>query len=110
MPHINDTEILIAAIFGVWGFVTGYFLKRGLNFFIFGIFLYAAFKGLEKLKYAPDWKNFDSFVTILQQLGKVMLSLMNNMLSTAGILSIFLFLCGGIMGLILSRRRIWWIR
>ena len=104
MEHIKDTEILIAAIFGICGFIMAYYLRRGVNFILFGIFLYASFKGLETLKYQPDWDNFDRFVSILQQLGRTILLMINNMISTAGTISIMLFLFGGIVGLVLSRR------
>lgn len=103
MEHIKDTEILIAAIFGVCGFVMSYYLRRGVNFVLFGI-LYASFKGLETLKYHPDWDNFDRFVSILQQLGRTILLMINNMISTAGTVSIMLFLFGAVLGLVLSRR------
>ncbi len=104
MEHIKDTEILIAAIFGICGFIMAYYLRRGVNFILFGIFLYASFKGIETLKYHPDWDNFDKFVSILQQLGRTILLMINNMISTAGTISIMLFLFGGIVGLVLSRR------
>ncbi len=104
MAHIKDTEILISAIFGVCGFIMAYYLRRGLNFVLFGIFLYASFNGLENLNYRPDWDNFDKFVSILQQLGRTILMMINNMISTAGTVSIMLFLFGGIIGLVLSRR------
>lgn len=104
MEHIKDTEILISAIFGICGFIMAYYLRRGVNFILFGIFLYASFKGLETLKYHPDWDNFDRFVSILQQLGRTILLMINNMISTAGTISIMLFLFGGIVGLVLSRR------
>jgi hypothetical protein len=104
MAHIKDAEILIAAIFGISGFIMAYYLRRGVNFILFGIFLYASFRGLETLNYHPDWNNFDKFVSILQQLGKTILLMINNMISTAGTISIMLFLFGGVMGLVLSRR------
>lgn len=104
MEHIKDTEILIAAIFGVCGFVMSYYLRRGVNFVLFGILLYASFKGLETLKYHPDWDNFDKFVSILQQLGRTILLMINNMISTAGTVSIMLFLFGAVLGLVLIRR------
>lgn len=104
MEHMKDTELLIAAIFGICGFIMAYYLRRGVNFILFGIFLYAAFKGLETLEYHPDWDNFDKFVSILQQLGRTILLMINNMISTAGTISIMLFLFGGIVGLVLSRR------
>lgn len=104
MAHMKEAEILIAVIFGVCGFIMAYYLKRGVNFVLFGIFLYASFKGLETLKYHPDWNNFDKFVSILQQLGRTILLMITNMLSTAGTVSIMLFLFGGVVGLALSRR------
>ncbi len=104
MEHIKDTELLIAAIFGICGFIMAYFLRRGVNFILFGIFLYASFKGLETLNYHPDWDNFDRFVSILQQLGRTILLMITNMISTAGTISIMLFLFGGVVGLVLSRR------
>lgn len=104
MAHMRDAEILIPVIFGMFGFILAYYLRRGLNFVLFGIFLYASFRGLETLRYNPDWDNFDKFVAVLQQLGRILLALVNNMISTAGTVSIMLFLCGGLIGLILSRR------
>lgn len=104
MEHIKDTELLIAAIFGICGFIMAYYLRRGVNFILFGIFLYASFKGLETLNYHPDWDNFDRFVSILQQLGRTILLMITNMISTAGTISIMLFLFGGVVGLVLSRR------
>jgi len=104
MTHMKEAEILIAVIFGVCGFIMAYYLRRGVNFVLFGIFLYASFKGLETLKYHPDWNNFDKFVSILQQLGRTILLMINNMLSTAGTISIMLFLFGGVVGLVMSRR------
>lgn len=104
MAHIKETELIISIIFAAVGFIIAYYMRRGLNFVIFGIFLYAAFKCLENLNYHPDWDSFDKFVSILQQLGKTLLVMINNMVSTAGTLSIMLFLFGGIIGLVLSRR------
>ena len=104
MSHIHDTELLIAAIFGLCGFIMAYYLRRGVNFVLFGIFIYASFKGLETLKYHADWDNFDKFVSILQQLGRTILLMINNMISTAGTMSIMLFLFGGVIGLVVSRR------
>lgn len=104
MQHLKDTEILIAAIFAAVGFITAYYVRRALNFIILAIFLYAAFKSLESLKYRPDWDNFDKFVSILQQLGRTIVLMIHNMIATAGTLSIVLFLFGGVVGLVLSRR------
>ncbi len=100
----ENTQILISVIFGICGFIMAYYLRRGLGFVLLTLLLFAAFKGLESLKYAPDWDSFDKFVTILQQLGRTMLTLINNMITTAGTLSIMLFLFGGILGLIFSRK------
>ena len=103
--HINSTEILVTAIFGVLGFVMAYYLRRCINMILLGIFLYIAFKGLEMLKYQPDWNNFEKLVSIFQQLAKTLLALMNHMISTAGIASILLFLIGGLLGLVIHWRR-----
>lgn len=105
MAHINSGEILIAATFGGLGFIMAYYLRRGVNIMIFGIFLYAAFKCLERLKYHPDWNNFDKFVSILQQMGKTLIMMINNMISAAGTASILLFLLGGVLGLAVNGRR-----
>ena len=104
IAHMKETEILISLIFGAFGFTLSYFLRRGLNILLFGVFVYAVFKGLESLKYAPDWKNFDNFISVLQQLGQSVLDLISGMLGTAGTASILLFIAGGIAGL-MSRRR-----
>lgn len=103
--HINSTEILVTAIFGVLGFVMAYYLRRGVNIILFGIFLYAAFKGLEMLKYQPDWNNFEKFVSIFQQLAKTLLIMIQNMISTACTVSIVIFLLGGVLGLVINWRR-----
>jgi|GEM_PF-1596547 len=104
MEHIKDTELLIAFIFGVCGFITTFFLRRGMNFILLGVFFYASFKGLETLRYHPDWGSFNKFITILQQMGKILLTMISNILSTAGTFPIILFLLGGVTGLILSRK------
>ena len=104
MAHIKDAQILVALIFGMFGFILAYYMRRGLNIVLFGIFLYASLKGLEQLKIVADWENFDKFVSLLQQMGKTILMLVNNMIATAGSVSIFLFLCGGIAGLTFSKR------
>ena len=104
MEHIKETELFIAAIFGICGFIMAYYLRRGVGFICFSIFLYASFKGLETLEYHPDWENFNKFVSILQQLGRTILLMINNMISTASTISIMLFLLGGVLGLVLSRR------
>lgn len=104
MDHIKDAQLLIALFFGLFGFILAYFLRRGLNLILFGVFLYAALKGLEHLKFMPDWPSFDRFISLLQQLGKTILTLSTNMISSAGAFAILLFLCGATLGLIASRR------
>lgn len=104
LAQANDTQILVVLIFGFFGFILAYYLRRGLNVVIFGIFLYASLKGLEQLKVAADWHNFNHFVLLLQQLSKTMLLLINNMIATAGTAAIVLFLCGGVAGLAFGRR------
>lgn len=102
---IRLNEILVPLIFSAFGFVLAYFLRRGVNILLFGIFVYAVFKGLESLKYIPDWKSFDNFISTLQQLGKSVLTLISSMLGSAGTVSILLFLAGSVAGLVFSRRR-----
>jgi len=104
LAQVKDTQILVVLIFGFFGFILAYYLRRGLNVVIFGIFLYASLKGLEQLKVAADWHNFNQFVLLLQQLSKTMLLLINNMIATAGTAAIVLFLCGGGAGLAFGRR------
>ncbi|MEW6418765.1 MAG: hypothetical protein AB1480_11705 [Nitrospirota bacterium] len=102
---MKETEILISLIFGICGFLIAFYMRRGLSFVLLCIFLYVSFKCLENLSYAPDWNNYHKSVSLLQQLGKTMLMMINNMISTAGTVSLLLFLFGGIIGIILSRRR-----
>ena len=104
ISHFKEAEILIPMVFCAFGFILAYFLKRGVNIVLFAVFLFVIFKGLESLKYMPDWKSFNNFTAILQQLGKSVLILISGMVATAGTLSILLFLAGGIMGLVISRR------
>jgi len=104
IAHTNNAQILVVLIFGFFGFILAYYLRRGLNIVIFGIFLYASLKGLEQLKFAADWDNFHQFVSLFQQMSKTMLMLINNMVATAGTLSIVFFLTGGVAGLAFSKR------
>lgn len=104
LAHMKNAQILVVLIFGFFGFILAYYLRRGLNIVIFGIFLYASLKGLEQLKVVADWHNFNQFISLLQQLGKTMLMLVNNMISTAGTVSIVFFLCGGAAGMAFTRR------
>ena len=104
MAYIKETQVLGSLIFGMFGFILAYYMRRGLNILLFGIFLYASLKGLEQLHIAPDWVNFYKFVLLFQQMGKTILTLINNMIATAGSISIFLFLVGGITGLTFSKR------
>lgn len=105
MAHLKGAELMIPIIFGAFGFLLAYFLRRGMNMAIFGVFMYAVFKALEALKYVPDWESFDNFTSVLQQLGRSVLALITGMLGTAGNASILLFLAGGIAGLMMTRRR-----
>ena len=106
MTDMKGTEMLIPLIFAAFGFLLAYFLRRGMNILLFGVFVYAVFKALEGLKYVPDWKNFNDFTAVLQQLGRSVLALITGMLGTAGSASILLFLAGGIAGLMMTRRRV----
>jgi SNF family Na+-dependent transporter len=92
-------RILVPFLFGVFGFIMAFALRKGVNFLIFGVFLYAAFKALEGLNFTPDWKEFHTLTKIIQSLGHSMLSLSANTLNTANTASIILFLAGGIVGL-----------
>lgn len=105
MTHLKGAELLIPLVFAAFGFLLAYFLRRGMNILLFGVFMYAVFKALEGLKYLPNWNNFDNFTSVLQQLGRSVLALITGMLSTAGSASILLFLAGGIAGLVMTRRR-----
>jgi hypothetical protein len=102
--NYKEFQMLIPIVFGIFGFILTFFIRRGLNIVVLGILLYATLKGLEKLKGVPDWENFDKFISLLQQLGKTILMLTNNMIASAGTVSIMLFLCGAMVGLLISRR------
>ncbi|MDO8721485.1 MAG: hypothetical protein Q7J31_04565 [Syntrophales bacterium] len=104
MAHINNAEVLVPLIFGFFGFIMAYYLRRGLNMVIFALLLYAAFRALESLKFSPDWGAFHRLVNLLQELGRITLALISSMISMAGTVSLLLFLGGAIAGLVLNRR------
>jgi hypothetical protein len=97
-------DLIISVIFGASGFIMAYYFRHGINFTVLGIFILMALKGIECLGYQPDWNTFHKFVSILQQLGKTLLIIINSIISTAGIVSIAMFLLGGLLGLVLSMR------
>lgn len=100
----NNTEIMTAILFCASGFFLTFFLKRGLNLILLGIFLYAVFHGFEAIHYHADWNSLSKFTSTLQQLAKILLTMIQNMISAANILTIMAFLIGGMIGL--SWRRI----
>jgi hypothetical protein len=104
MAHSQVATFLVPFIFCMFGFIMAYFMRRGINIILFAVFLYAALKGLEQLKVSPDWKSFDKFIYLLQQLGRTTLQLVNNMVTSAESISIAVFLLGAVAGLTLSRR------
>ena len=105
MPHISGTMILIALLFGICGYAIVFFLKRSIGFFFLGALLYAAFKGFEKMNYQPDWSSFDKLISLLKQMAGTLHTMFNNMVSTANIISIVLFLACGVLGLIINWRK-----
>jgi len=105
MTHINTATIIIASLFGVCGFLISYFLRRSLGFFLIGALLYVVFKGLENLKFNPDWGSYQKILSLLHQLAGVLLSLIQNMISGASLMAILFFLAGGVLGLVFSWRK-----
>ena len=43
MTDMKGTEMLIPLIFAAFGFLLAYFLRRGMNILLFGVFVYAVF-------------------------------------------------------------------
>jgi hypothetical protein len=104
VAHFKDTQILVTLVFGMFGFILAYYLRRGMSIVLFGILLYATLRGFEQLEAVPDWESFNKFVFLLQQLKKTLITLTNHMIAAAGTASLVLFLCGGIIGLVASMR------
>lgn len=104
MDNLKDASLLIPLFFAAFGFFLGFFLRRGFSLVFLGVFLFASFKGLETLKFSPDWFNFYKFSTAIQELGRTLLAMICQMIASAGTVSILLFISGGVTGLILSRR------
>ncbi|OPY80210.1 MAG: hypothetical protein A4E65_01560 [Syntrophorhabdus sp. PtaU1.Bin153] len=97
-------QILEAGTFGAFGFILGFFMRRAINIILFGIFTYAIFECLHRIGVPTDWKEFYRFVTLMSELGRTLLHLVQSMLRGTGIVALFLFIGGGIAGLALKRR------
>jgi uncharacterized membrane protein (Fun14 family) len=101
--HFTVTGALIGLVFGIFGFFLGFSLKRAASIVLLAIFAFATLKALEYLGVAMNWRLFESLVHALAQLGKTSIELIRGMLTAATLLSIILFLCGGVLGVITRR-------
>lgn len=101
---MENTELIISLVFGLFGFIIAFFMSRALNIVIFSGFTYAVFKTLEALNFKIDWKLFNNFVYILADLGGAVLNLVNHMISNASTMALILFISGGAAALALRKR------
>lgn len=102
---MKEVDILVPVIFGIFGFIVSYFLRRGIGIVLLCVFLFAIFKSLEALSFKTDWSSLDGAVQMSVQLGKTLFALVVNMLSVASVFSVLLFIFGGVAGLLMYRRR-----
>lgn len=102
--NIEDTEIIIGLVFGLFGFIIAFFVRRSINIIIFTAFTYAAFKALDGLDFETDWALFNNFTYTLSDLGKAALAIVSGMLGNASVLSLVSFIVGGVTGLFAKKR------
>ena len=100
----NISYMLAAGAFAAFGFVLGFFLRRGINIVLFAVLTYAVFVLLDKVGIPADWALFHKLVELMSELGRTVVHLVTGMLGKGGSLGTGLFLAGGIAGLICTRR------
>ncbi len=101
---MENTELIISLVFGLFGFIIAFFMSRSLNIIIFSGFTYAVFKALEALNFKIDWKLFNNFIYTLSDLGRAVLALVGGMITNASTIALILFIFGGAAGLALRKR------
>lgn len=102
--HMGDMEIVIGLIFGLFGFIMAFFMRKSVNILIFTAFTYAAFKTLDRLDFRTDWASFNNFAYALSDLGSALLSVVSGLIGAASTFSLVLFIIGGVSGLLLKRK------
>jgi uncharacterized membrane protein (Fun14 family) len=101
----SDVSYLLATgAFAAFGFVLGFFLRRGINIVLFAALTFAVFLLLDRLGVPVDWPVFHKLTQAMSDLGKTVIHLVTGMLGESGPFGVGLFLAGAIAGLICTRR------
>lgn len=103
---MNHFEILIPLIFLLFGFAIAFFLRKSINILVVGILFFGIFKLLERLNFPTDWNQLGRLVDLLREVGNTIGVLVINILEVSSTASIFLFLVGGMSGLIVKRKSV----
>lgn len=100
----NEAMIVISGVFGIMGFFITFYMRRLVNIVVFVVFLYGSLLILDNLYMPQNWCLFHAMVNNLIFLSNRFVVLIKNLLSGADSVTIFLFLIGGVVGILIRER------